>query len=197
MAEDKSTSPAPEDAEIPSEHYQALGMAADAWAGLELCIDYLIWELMSVDQPIGACITAQFISIHPRLRALQALARLRGANKTADELDTFYGQVSGLAEKRNRLLHDKRLVHFQTKEVSVFHIATKKDLKFGLQREIPQDLLNFRKTVRRKMKEFDELSERIRHEIATSPKIPLGDIERLDRLPTHIPEVSVHKGPKR
>ena len=66
-------SPSSTESEIPDSHYAAMGKVDDAWCGLELCIDYLIWELLGVDQIVGACVTSQFISVHPRLKTLRAV----------------------------------------------------------------------------------------------------------------------------
>jgi hypothetical protein len=67
---------------------------------------------------LGACMTAQMISIHPRLKAFIALVEIRGGSETAlKELNIFSGSAGGLAEKRNRMVHDPRAVHNRTKEV--------------------------------------------------------------------------------
>jgi hypothetical protein len=58
---------------IPDPHYIAIGKVADAWADLEFDIDQLLWRLMRTEQALGACVTAQMISTHPRFRALGAL----------------------------------------------------------------------------------------------------------------------------
>jgi hypothetical protein len=182
---------------IPDAHYAAVGKVANAWADLELAIDYLIWELMGVDQLLGACTTAQFVSVHPRMKAVTALARLHGATASADELDKFYGHVGGLAERRNRLIHDRRFLNALTDDVMIFHITSKKELTFGDQKEGIPELLPFRDTVKRKVVEFDEISDRVRLEIASSPKKPLAEIERLHRLPTHTPVRLRRSGPER
>jgi len=75
--------------EIPENHYAAIGRVAAACASLDLAIDYMIWELLGVDQLLGACVTAQFISIHPRLKALVSLAILRGARKISQRTEQF------------------------------------------------------------------------------------------------------------
>jgi hypothetical protein len=181
--------------DIPESHYAAMGKVANTWAGLELSIDYLIWELMDIDQIVGACVTAQFISVHPRLRAASSLARLRGAKASADELLKFAGDLGGLAYKRNRMIHDKRLVT-TSGEVKRFEIATTKELKFGLQPEEIEDLRAFKTLVETKIEEFDHISDRIRVEIAASlPTLPEG-IERLHRLPTNQGPLTIRTTPR-
>ena len=66
------TGPSDEYIPIPDERYIALGKVADAWADLEFDIDQFIWKLMRTEQALGACVTAQMISSHPRFRALSA-----------------------------------------------------------------------------------------------------------------------------
>jgi hypothetical protein len=46
------------------EHFCAIGKVADAWATLELYINRAIWELMDVEQAIGACTTANVSSFN-------------------------------------------------------------------------------------------------------------------------------------
>lgn len=168
--------------QIPEPHFAAVGRMVDACAGLDLCIDYMIWELLGIDQLSGACVTAQMISIHPRMHALLALAHLKGATASLVELRKFYTDMGGLAEKRNRLVHDKRLVNYHTEEVAIFTISAKHSLKFGIVQETTKELDGFAQTMKSMTKRFEAIAEKIRHEISKSPHISPLEKERLYRL---------------
>ncbi len=71
---------APEEPEITKEHYEAVGRVSNAWATFEFYTDRLIWWTANVSEPVGACITAQYIGPGPRFRALAALVKLQGGN---------------------------------------------------------------------------------------------------------------------
>ena len=168
--------------QIEAAHFEAIGRVVDACAGLDLSIDFTIWELLKVDQLDGACVTAQFISIHPRLKALIALARINGATTSADELASFYGEAGGLADRRNRLIHDKRLVNYHTKEVVRFGIATKKSLEFGSKLETIDELNTFAEKMKSMTEKFETIAEKVRKEISTSRRTPELEKERAFRL---------------
>jgi hypothetical protein len=154
---------------IPEAHYAAMGKVADAWADLEFEIDRLIWYLLGTNQAFGACVTAQMISIHPRLQALRALTELWEISKPIiDELGTFDGKAVGLAETRNRLIHDKRLIQWKTKEVVRFQVSARRKLKFGVEPESIASLDAFREKVQNLMETFTVISHKIRIEIEAS-----------------------------
>ena len=90
-------------------HAEQVGNICAIWAKLELAIDSETWGLAGLNRnvAIGACITAQFTSIHQKLHALIALSRLHGISEsTIKKLTTFHGHVRITAEKRNRVVHD-------------------------------------------------------------------------------------------
>lgn len=154
---------------IPDAHYAAMGKVADAWADLEFEVDRLIWHLLGTNQAFGACVTSQMISIHPRLQALRALAELWEISEPVmDELGTFDGKAVGLAETRNRIIHDKRLIQWRTKEVVRFQVSAKRKLKFGAEPESIASLNEFRAKVQTLMESFDVISRKIRTEIDSS-----------------------------
>ncbi len=90
-------------------HTEQVGLICAVWAKLELAVDSTTWLLAGLNHnvAIGACITAQFTSIHQKLRALIALSRLHGISEpTITKLNQFRGHVGDTAEKRNRAVHD-------------------------------------------------------------------------------------------
>ena len=167
---------------IPDQHYAALGKVADAWADLEFDIDQLIWKLMRTDQALGACVTAQMISTHPRFRALSALVRLYPvSDKTVKKLGAISGEVAGLSTPRNRTIHDKRMMWAKTREVVRFQVTADAELKFGPQPESITSLGEFKEKILAARIKFDDLRKQIEAEIEASPdkwKSPLPHITR-------------------
>jgi hypothetical protein len=142
--ENNSAGPAPDEhIPIPDEHYAAIGKMADSWADLEFEIDQLIWKLLCTAQALGACVTSQLISVHPKLDAL--------------------------ATKRNRLIHDKRMIWFTSREVVRFEISAKGGLKFEPVPETPEYLINFSREVYDQISKFHSIRDKIAADIAASP----------------------------
>jgi hypothetical protein len=167
---------------IPDHHYTAIGKVADAWSDLEFEIDRLIWHLLETNQALGACVTSQMVSVHPRLTALGSLVRLWEVGKPLlDELATLDGTARGLSDRRNRMIHDKRMIWWKTKEVVRFQVSAKKELTFGPQPETIAELMEFRDTVLKLFERFAILSQKIRNETLSSPSKPRGPLPYIFR----------------
>jgi hypothetical protein len=152
---DREAARASEHIPIPDEHYAAMGKVADSWADLEFEIDQLIWEFLQTAQALGACVTAQMISVHPRMNALIALAKLWEISAAhLDDLGRFYGKIGPLADKRNRLIHDKRFIELTKKQVVRFEVSAKSRLKFEPVPETIGSLTNFAREVTAMQLEF-------------------------------------------
>ncbi|MCJ2059181.1 hypothetical protein MKL09_21895 [Methylobacterium sp. J-048] len=86
---------------------KAIGRVASMYSDVEFALSETLWLLMNVERKIGACLTAQMIGPGPRFRALMSLLALRDAPpellKATRELKD---QVSSIAAKRNRVVHD-------------------------------------------------------------------------------------------
>jgi hypothetical protein len=88
-------------------YYAALGEIAASWASLEFTLNHIIWDLMGVEQRIGACVTSQMIGPTPRMKALVALVTERGGKEELIKaINSFSGTIEGLGRQRNRFLHD-------------------------------------------------------------------------------------------
>lgn len=90
-----------------SKHYAALGLTASNWAYFEAVIDD--WNLKLADIPLqlGACFTAQIAGSGRKLDAFNSIVKLLGVKTlSADTLEEFAKKASGLAERRNRAVHD-------------------------------------------------------------------------------------------
>jgi hypothetical protein len=182
-----SSSPGNEFIPIPDEHYVALGKIADAWADLEFDIDQFLWKLMRTEQALGACVTAQMMSSHPRFRALSALVRLYTVSeKTTKEIGTLAGEVAGLQTQRNRTIHDKRLMWATTREVVRFQVTADNKLEFGPQPEPIESLNQFNEKIMVARLKFERLRQQIEAEIEASP----------DKWKSPLPHITRWSGPK-
>src|SRR6184192_3661788 len=64
--------------EVLPPYYEAIGRMVATWADFEHIIDANIWDLAGVTPEIGSCITANLTSVLSRMRALVALAHIKG-----------------------------------------------------------------------------------------------------------------------
>ena len=62
---------------FPPAYADCLAHISANWANLEYMINSSIWELAETRPALGACITAQIVSLHRKLSALLALMKLR------------------------------------------------------------------------------------------------------------------------
>jgi hypothetical protein len=168
---DEEASTPPPSRRIPYPHYAAIGKVIDAWGDLEFEVDRVIWDLMGVKQPFGACVTSQIISVQPKLRALRALLHLWGADALADEVGSFAGGMYELSELRNRIVHDKRFILHPNNDVVRFEITTPKKLTFYPKIETKDDLAEFVTRINQKRILFDDIREKIRDMRDASPGI--------------------------
>jgi hypothetical protein len=140
-------------------------------------MDQLIWHLLGTNQALGACVTSQMISVHPRLRALRSLADLWNLSEPIRaRLTRFTTEAEDMSTKRNRTIHDKRLVMASTKEVVRFEITAGKTLKFAPMPESVTDLTLFKTTICEKVAQFIAISDDIRRELLSSQDTNRGPL---------------------
>jgi hypothetical protein len=155
--------------QIPDEHYAAIGRAADKWSDLEFEIDRTIWNLLRVKHPLGACLTGQMYSALNKMRALIALVNLYELSDTIPTaLNKLTADIGPLIEKRNRTVHDKRMVHAGTSEVVRFQATGDRKLKFGPQPETIDSLYEFCNDAEALRRRFLEIAAQIESETLTS-----------------------------
>lgn len=131
---------------LPRTHaiYALVGRVASEWARFEGILDAIIWDLLKVPGPTGACVTAQIMSSGPRLISIKALLLERGL---FSNFDKEWGKTSeltaGLQVKRNRAVHDPWFLEKLSQTTSQ-QKSKPKDEKFvyGL---VPYDIKKLRK----------------------------------------------------
>lgn len=93
--------------EISAEHFAAIGRVAEQWSRFERWIDVGCWSAAQVDAETGVCLTSQIAGHGRKLDAFIALVRLKGASGASiAKLNKIAADAAGLAEQRNRLVHD-------------------------------------------------------------------------------------------
>jgi hypothetical protein len=171
---------APPTSVIPDDYLAAIGHVANMTANLEFHIDLGIWELIGAPQQLTACVTAQMISAHPRLKAFIGLAELLGASaETIRALKSFQGDIGELVEKRNRLVHDPRMVHKKTGEIGRLQITAKPKVHFGFVHESATEVNDTANEIGAKVLEFARLREKTIAELAPLREKSLSQLKEI------------------
>ena len=88
-------------------HYAAIGRVATSWGYFEAQIDNWSHHFAGVEPDIGVCFTSQILGPRGKIDALMALIRLNDLSEKDEKvLKAFQGKIIGLAEQRNRTVHD-------------------------------------------------------------------------------------------
>lgn len=147
--------------------YALIGRVVAEWAQLEHVLDLTIWELAEGRKDIGSCITGQMMGHAPRFKAIAALAELRGHDKKVlSEIELLKNKVFGIAELRNRYIHDawySRRSTQDTSEVAQFRSYSVKHDKFGLFPIETDQIEKCIKKIRSRTKAMSKLRTRLSH----------------------------------
>ena len=163
---------------VPIEHDAAIGRVARSWGHLEHMVDVILWDAAGVPHQIGACITSQFGSIHPKLKALGALLLLLGVNPAIrKKVETFQAKLYDIGDRRARTVHDARLQNSSGDVVRWQTTASSKEIVFGPQPESIEELVKLRQRIARNIARFEAIKKEIRDELlrlqASRQKQPL------------------------
>jgi len=127
--------PAEEYREIIGQHeaLNLVGQIASSWAILEWQMDMTIWWLAGIEEPEGACITGQLFSIHPRMRAIIALTKLKNKpHELINRLNKFSADSETVVRLRNRAVHDPWYVGLASGQIAQHKITAEKELKMEM-----------------------------------------------------------------
>lgn len=161
-------------------YYAAVGKIATNWAFLETYVNRFIWELMDVEQFVGACLTSQIIAPSNRFRALIALVRYRGGKDFhISKLKKLSERVNKLARQRNRFVHDPGLADVRQNFVRL-EITADKELSFGAQPADLDEMHKFADQIKKTAQSFWDLAEEIRLELPAPPNIRFGQSSGID-----------------
>jgi hypothetical protein len=153
-------------------HFSAIGNVAGWWAYFELLIDTWLWDFAGVDEKIGVCFTGQMIGPRPRLDAFISLVRHLGCKAQWNTiLEELAKDATGLAEQRNRAVHDVWYVTDPTQPHR--QEATAKRSVRLLKVHVPTDELDrLVDNINRLINRFDDIASDIQVELASQGKLP-------------------------
>jgi hypothetical protein len=154
-----------EDVRLTNKHYAAIGMVAAQWAYFEAVIDTWLHSFANVTTEVGVCFTGQLLGPRSRIDAFIALVRHSGCAPSWNaKLDAFAQNTTGLAEQRNRAVHDVWMLDDPAKPVRVEASARKK-LRIVPVSVSTDDLRQLMINIRQHQRRFDEMATSIFNEI--------------------------------
>ena len=169
------------DARVSNKHYSAIGQVAAAWGYFEAIIDTWIGALFDRPFQMVACLTAQLIGHRSRIEAFIALVRVLGSrSKWNDDLEAFAKRVTGVAELRNRTVHDLWDLNNPSKPTRR-EVTAKRTLRVADVHVSTKELLSLTKTIYALASDFDNMASSIFTELHSSsrgkwpPEHLLGD----------------------
>jgi hypothetical protein len=92
--------------ELNKEFYAAIGEVVVEWSEFEFLVDISTLALAKINNRMGCCLTAQIAGAAKKLDAYISIAQFLGVKKTVKALNTLAKDAQGLAEQRNRIVHD-------------------------------------------------------------------------------------------
>jgi hypothetical protein len=156
--------PWPEDDsnELANAHYAAIGRVAAEWAALETTIDTRSLQLAEIKPEVGICFTAQISGWARKLDAYIAVANWWGAVKTVKKLNVFAKDTNGLAEQRNRIVHDPWVGFKQPHRLEA---TARKKLRFEFIHMPTDDVLKVSRLITEHVIRFDRLADEVEAEL--------------------------------
>lgn len=145
-------------------HYAAIGRVAAEWAFFERIIDAWSLDYAAVTEQIGVCFTAQIMGSRAKLDAFISLAGLFGASKSRlAGLRRFAQNIVGLAEQRNRAIHD--MWELTDPKKPQRHEATARKVVRLLKIHVPtNELLDLADTIKKTRLKFNMMAAEIWYE---------------------------------
>jgi hypothetical protein len=160
------------------EHYAALGKLTANWAALEAHIASAIWQISEIPDAIGASITSQIYTLEGKMKALQAILRIRNFDDIASKLNVFWDKkLRSLSEFRNRRIHDP-VFFLEGGFVARLEITANKRLKLGYESESLEEMAARIDGI---ADAIDEFAKIIRPALDACPPLPHASLERHGR----------------
>lgn len=151
-------------------HLAAVGSVAGTWALFESFLDTLALELAGIDKA-GLCLTAQIAGSSRKLDAYIAIARLLGCEKLAGDFEKFAKDTAGLAERRNRVVHDPWLM-LKGQLPQRMEVTARKKLRSQMVPVSTLDILALDENIRAHIIRFLNLHGKVKSEIGASSETP-------------------------
>ena len=146
-------------------HMELVGTISAAWAVLELNIEMTIFELVGGDRERIACVTSQFSSHYPKLKAVIALCKERGLSpEIIKKLNGFNGALTKVADRRNRVIHDA----WRVKGGEIIGKVNLPRVREPSDSTIPE-LKSLRQAINTKLLRYSEIRLEIKRELQALP----------------------------
>lgn len=153
-----------------------VGLVASGWAMIEFQINQCIWMLAKLNPVAGACITAQIISMAPRLDCLLALMKLRSIDHNLiGRVEKFKQNIYGTQEKRNRMVHDPFVYNRMTRKAGKIEITAKGTPVFRVKEVSLSEVNELHKEILRRQETLGDILASISALRDTLPDIPQPD----------------------
>jgi len=145
-------------------HFWALGVVASAWASFEMTIDLHALQLAQITSNSGLCFTAQIAGSARKLDGYISVAQFRGAKKIIGELNEFAKDTAGLAEQRNRMIHDPWLIWAKNSPHRL-EISARKKLRSELVNVPSKNVAKLAIAIERHITRFLKIDARVKAEV--------------------------------
>lgn len=151
-------------ADLSKDHYAAIGQVVVAWSEFEILLDITTLVLAKIKMKVGFCLTAQIAGSGRKLDAYIAIARGLGATKTVKAMNAFAKDTVGLAEQRNRVVHDS---WSGLGTPNRFEVTAKRVLRAETIPVSVDDLTKLAKRIDEHTQRFYNLSQDVKAEVET------------------------------
>lgn len=160
-------------------HYCAIGRIASAFSYFEFRINQLIWQLSTIDDERGACVTSHIYTFSARTKALLALielihdqtpekirddAKAEGLDLMALRADLkklFDKKGEPLSRKRNRVIHDTWMYGKKTGAIVQIRQTAERKLDYGFKPASIEDVDKWWQQIQQADQEFYRLAAHI------------------------------------
>jgi len=147
-----------------------VGRIATMWGDLEFAVNQSIWELANVEPSVGACLTAQLVTIGSRMRALLALLHFRDAeDELLKEFSRLDNKIEGLGRQRNRWVHDPVALG-RGGELRRIHVTADKRLDYAVKDADLVEMHELHVKIREASLEFRALYKKARDALPPWPR---------------------------
>lgn len=104
--------------ETNNDYFTRIGAICAEWAAFEARLDQTIQLLSGMEPAVAAAITSQINGPVPRMRVILSLLEVKGASQAVrDKLVAYMNKTHGIADQRNRVVHDPWLYEWTTDNV--------------------------------------------------------------------------------
>ncbi len=161
-----------------SSYRHTIGSIITSWAAFEARLASAIWRIGEMRDEIGASLTSQIYTLDGKVKALQAILRVKGFEKEAKKIGKLINDAKGLSDLRNRVVHDP-IIYM---EGAVHRLLIKADRYVELE-YIKVEIDELEKAVDKIADIDDKMDDILRPVLEKIPRLSLRD--KSDASPPH------------